>query len=64
MPIDKDGMQVDQLEEALRAGVKFMYVLPNFHNPGGVTLSLERRQEVVELADRYGIPIVEDDPYG
>jgi len=64
VPIDRDGMQVDLLEEALRAGVKFMYVLPNFHNPGGVTLSLERRQEVVELADRYGIPIIEDDPYG
>lgn len=64
VPIDDDGMQVSQLEEALRAGVKFMYILPNFHNPGGVTLSLDRRQEVVELADRYGIPIIEDDPYG
>lgn len=64
VPIDDNGLQVDQLEEALRAGVKFMYVLPNFQNPGGVTLSLDRRQELVELADRYGVPIIEDDPYG
>jgi 2-aminoadipate transaminase len=39
-------------------------VLPNFQNPTGVTISLERRQKLVELADRYGVPIIEDDPYG
>ncbi len=64
VPIDDEGLQVGLLEEALRAGVKFMYILPNFQNPGGVTLSLERRQELVEMADRYGVPIIEDDPYG
>lgn len=64
VPIDDDGMQVDRLEEALEAGAKFIYVLPNFQNPGGVTLSLERRVRLVELASRYGVPIVEDDPYG
>jgi 2-aminoadipate transaminase len=64
VPIDKLGMRTDLLEEALRTGPKFIYVLPNFQNPTGVTLSLERRQKVVELADRYGVPIIEDDPYG
>jgi 2-aminoadipate transaminase len=61
---DDDGMQVDTLEEALRMGPKFIYVLPNFQNPTGVTLSLERRKALIELADRYGVPLVEDDPYG
>jgi len=64
VPIDDEGLRVDLLEEALRSGPKFLYVLPNFQNPGGVTLSLERRQRLVELASRYGTPIVEDDPYG
>ena len=41
-----------------------MYILPNFQNPGGVTLSLERRRTLVNIADRYGIPLIEDDPYG
>jgi 2-aminoadipate transaminase len=64
VPIDDDGMRVDLLEEALRAAPKFVYVLPNFQNPGGVTLSLPRRRRLVELAAHYGTPIVEDDPYG
>ena len=64
IPGDADGLQTRQLEAALRAGPKFMYVLPNFQNPSGTTLSLERRLELVRLADRYGIPVVEDDPYG
>ena len=61
---DENGMIVDELEAALRIGPKFIYVLPNFQNPSGVTLSLERRQKLIELADKYGVPIVEDDPYG
>lgn len=64
VPSDKHGMRTDLLEDALRAAPKFIYILPNFQNPSGVTLPLERRQELVEVADRYGIPIVEDDPYG
>ena len=64
VPIDHDGLRTDLLEEALRSGPKFMYVLPNFQNPGGVTLSEGRRHELVLLADKYGIPIIEDDPYG
>ena len=64
VPMDNDGMNTDYLEEALRAGPKFIYVLPNFQNPTGVTLSPERRHKLIELADQYGVPIVEDDPYG
>jgi 2-aminoadipate transaminase len=64
VPMDEDGMMADALEEALRTGPKFIYVLPNFQNPTGVTLSLERRHKLIELADRYGVPIIEDDPYG
>ena len=64
VPTDHDGLRTDLLEEALRSGPKFMYILPNFQNPSGVTLSHERRVELVGLADKYGIPLIEDDPYG
>jgi 2-aminoadipate transaminase len=64
VPIDEDGLRTDALENSLRSGPKFMYVLPNFQNPGGTTLSEGRRHELVLQADKYGIPIVEDDPYG
>jgi 2-aminoadipate transaminase len=47
VPIDDEGLVVDELEESLRAGPKFLYVLPNFQNPGGVTMSLERRRRLV-----------------
>ncbi len=61
---DEHGMVADSLEEKLRTGPKFIYLLPNFQNPTGVTISLERRMKIIELADRYGVPIIEDDPYG
>jgi 2-aminoadipate transaminase len=64
VPIDEDGLVTAQLESRLRAGPKFMYVLPNFQNPAGVTLSEGRRHELILLADQYGVPIIEDDPYG
>jgi 2-aminoadipate transaminase len=64
IPFDEDGMQTEMLESRLRTGIKFIYVLPNFQNPTGVTLSRERRKQLVEMADAYGVPIVEDDPYG
>ncbi|MGA8878454.1 MAG: PLP-dependent aminotransferase family protein [Candidatus Korobacteraceae bacterium] len=64
VPVDHDGLQTCNMEQALRSGPKFMYILPNFQNPGGVTLSRARRDELVALSDKYGIPIVEDDPYG
>jgi len=64
IPIDDDGMRTDLLEERLRVGVKFIYVLPNFQNPTGLTLSYERRLQLIEIADKFGVPIIEDDPYG
>jgi len=62
-------MLVDQLpekiEKALSQGkrIKFIYTIPNFHNPLGCTMSLERRKKLVEIANKYGIAILEDDPY-
>jgi 2-aminoadipate transaminase len=64
VPIDDDGLQTARLEDALRSGPKFMYVLPNFQNPAGVTLALDRRHQLIALSERYGIPLIEDDPYG
>jgi DNA-binding transcriptional MocR family regulator len=64
VPLDKDGMQIDELPALLeRTNAKFIYVMPTFQNPTGRTLGLERRRRLVEIADRYGLPIVEDDPY-
>jgi 2-aminoadipate transaminase len=66
VPMDEDGIVVEALEEALGGGArpKFLYTCPNFHNPAGVTLSLERRSRLVEACRRAGVPIVEDNPYG
>ncbi len=64
VPSDEHGMIVDKLEEALRIGPKFIYVLPNFQNPSGSTMNIERRKRLILLADQYGVPIIEDDPYG
>ncbi len=61
---DEHGMIIEALEEALRTGPKFIYALPNFQNPTGITLTLERRQKLIALANEYGVPIIEDDPYG
>ena len=61
---DDEGLCPEVLEAVLPAGPKFMYVLPNFHNPAGITLSLARRRQIVKLSDTWGVPIVEDDPYG
>lgn len=65
IPLDDQGMQVERLEEILptEQGVKFIYTIPTFQNPAGCTMSLERRERLVALADRLGIPILEDDPY-
>jgi 2-aminoadipate transaminase len=64
VPVDSDGLITEHLDASLRTGPKFMYVLPNFQNPAGVTLSEGRRHQLIMLADKYGIPIIEDDPYG
>jgi 2-aminoadipate transaminase len=66
VPLDDDGILVDELEKELEGGMKptFVYVLPNFHNPAGTTLSGERRVKLVELARKYDLILLEDDPYG
>lgn len=70
VPTDRDGMQVDLLpgviEKARSEGkkIKFIYTIVNFHNPGGSTMSVERRKKLVEISKQYNIPIFEDDPYG
>ena len=64
VPIDEDGLRTDLVEGVLQSHPKFMYVLPNFQNPAGVTLSEGRRHQLVLLSDVYHVPIVEDDPYG
>jgi 2-aminoadipate transaminase len=70
VPTDEDGMQVDALADILHdldqqnAPPKFIYTIPNFHNPTGVTMPLTRRQQLVSLAAQYGTVVVEDDAYG
>jgi len=64
VPSDDDGIMTDKLYDAMRYGPKFMYVLPNFHNPCGTTIPLDRRLKLIEIADHFGVPIIEDDPYG
>jgi len=64
--LDDEGMIVDRLEEALVRGErpKFVYTVPNFHNPAGVTMSRARREHLISLCREARIPIVEDNPYG
>jgi 2-aminoadipate transaminase len=63
---DADGLRADELESQLRAGLrpKLVYVVTDFQNPSGATLTLERRRHLAALADQFGFVIVEDDPYG
>lgn len=68
--MDADGLVPSALEETLTqleaAGkrVKFLYTVPNYHNPGGVTLSLDRRPQIVDICQRHHVLILEDNPYG
>src|ERR1039458_10818249 len=68
--MDRDGMVVEQLEATLdeleRSGrrPKFIYTVPNFHNPAGVTMSLPRRRELVRIAGERELLVLEDNPYG
>lgn len=65
VPMDKCGIRIDILEYLIKKHKpKFIYVIPNFHNPTGITMSLERRYEIIKISGKYGIPIIEDDPYG
>ena len=65
VPMDEDGLQVDELESRLAGGLrpKLLYTIPDHQNPAGVSLSVERREALVELARRYGFLIVEDVAY-
>ena len=66
VPVDSDGINVEALEEKLKSeeNIKFIYTIPNFQNPAGVTMSLEKRKAVYALAKKYGVLILEDNPYG
>lgn len=66
IPMENDGMDMNALEEALKThdNVKFIYTIPNFQNPSGITMSLEKRKALVALAKKYQVLILEDNPYG
>lgn len=64
IPLEEDGISVEKLEEALQNEVPaFLYLVPDFQNPAGATLSLEKRRRVLELAEEYGFWVIEDIPY-
>ena len=65
IPLQEDGIDVDGLEAACEQGArpKLCHIIPNFHNPAGCTLSLDKRNRLVELAERYEFVLFEDDPY-
>jgi 2-aminoadipate transaminase len=66
IPVEEDGIDTDALARELEAGArpKLAHIIPNFHNPAGVTLSLDKRRRLLELAEHYDFTIFEDDPYG
>ncbi len=64
IPQEHDGINIEELEKALKKQTPaFLYVIPDFQNPGGVTMSAAKRQALAELADRYGFWLLEDVPY-
>lgn len=63
--MDEEGMIVDEVEDAIaKYNPKFIYCVPNFQNPSGITMSLARREQLVAVANEYNIPIIDDNPYG
>lgn len=64
--VEPDGMSIEELENALKANpnARLIYTIPNFQNPSGITMSFEKRKKIYELAKKYGVLIVEDNPYG
>ncbi len=66
VPTDKEGIIVEELEKILQNNdrVKFIYVIPDFQNPTGITWSLERRKKFMEVINKHEIPVIEDNPYG
>jgi len=65
IPLEEDGVDVEAIARACEAGArpKLAHIIPNFHNPGGYTLSLEKRRRLVDLAKTYDFIVFEDDPY-
>lgn len=61
---DENGMIPESLESKMGQNPKLLYLLPNFQNPMGCTLSGNRRHQIIEIAHKYQVPIIEDDPYG
>ncbi len=66
VPVEADGMSVDALERVLdeTENVRFIYTIPNFQNPSGATMSLDKRKRLYELAKKHNVIILEDNPYG
>ncbi|GAB6944468.1 PLP-dependent aminotransferase family protein [Vulcanisaeta sp. JCM 14467] len=70
IPMDEEGIRVDVLEDTVRKLIndggkpKFIYVIPTGQNPTGITMNMERRKELLDIASRYDLLIIEDDPYG
>ena len=66
IPMEEDGIDIQKLEEALNTekNVKYLYTIPNFQNPSGITMSLEKRKEVYELCRDHNVIVLEDNPYG
>ncbi len=66
IPTDEDGMDMERLEYILRCtkNIKLIYVIPDFQNPTGKTWSRERRRKLAELSSRFGVMVIEDNPYG
>ena len=66
VPVDADGMDMEKLEDVLKNNpdAKFIYTIPTFQNPTGVTMSEDKRKKLLELASKYNVLVLEDNPYG
>lgn len=66
VPVDADGINLEALENAIKTSknARFLYTIPNFQNPSGITMSLEKRKAVYEICKKYNLLILEDNPYG
>lgn len=62
--MEEDGVNLDELENAMKMGTKFFYTIPNFSNPSGITMSYEKRKAVYDLSVKYQVPVLEDNTYG
>lgn len=65
IPLENDGMNIDKLEEVLESGLKpkFLYTIPDYQNPSGITMSMEKRKRLISLANKYDLIVIEDSPY-